>query len=72
MDIDESAAAQAFEEARLKFPGFAAYSARLVARPLFKGFAFQLEWEDAAARNLPDAWEYQNAVVRAYRRITGV
>ena len=72
MDVDESAASQAFEQARLQFPHFADHKARLVVRPLFKGFAFQLEWEDAAARKLPDAWEFQNAVVRAYRRITGV
>ena len=48
------------------------WSPRLVWRPLFRGGAFQLDYETWPPRDHPDAWEFQNAVVRAYKRLAGI
>lgn len=69
--MNEAAAKQALEEALARYPQFAAFGPRLVARALFKGEAYMLEWSQQPAEDLADAWEFQNAAVKGYRRICG-
>ena len=61
----------AHEEAAAKYPEFAGRAASVVARPLLRGFAWQVEWlGDAPAGQ--DAWEFQNTAIRAYKRLAGL
>jgi hypothetical protein len=74
LPIDEAAAREAITEATASFPSMAAYAAnaRLRCLPLpGGGSTFILGYEPRLPPGLPDAWEFQNAVVRAYKRRTG-
>ena len=68
MEIDQNIAEQALREAYQKYPRFESYGPKLVARKLFQGSALLLEYADAPPRDDPDAWEFQNAVVKGYKR----
>ncbi len=70
--IDGALAAKAISEALAKFPQFAGFGARIVGRPLFQGAAYMLEYDRQPPAELPDAWEFQNAAVKGYRRLAGV
>ena len=69
-EIDPWLARQAMEEGVAKYPSMAGFRAKLIWRALFKGGAFQLEYDEQPRRDHPDAWEFQNAVVKAYKRLT--
>ena len=71
MDIDAAIAERALEAAFQKYPQFREFGPRLVARPLFRGVAYQLEWETTPSPELTDAWEFQNAAVKGYKRLIG-
>jgi hypothetical protein len=70
--IDPQLEKQAFDEGLAKYPAMAAYPAKLTWRALFQGGAFQLQYEQQPPREHPDAWEFQNAVVKAYKRLSGL
>ena len=70
-DIDPELNRRALEEAAQRYPEFAGRAVRVVAKPLFKGFAWQVEW-DGAPPSGQDAWEFQNAAIRAYKQLAGV
>jgi len=72
MGIDRKLAEQALSSALEKYPQFAAYGPRLVARTLFEGSAYMLEFERQPPRDLPDAWDFQNAAVKGYKRLAGI
>ena len=72
MEIHHDLAQAAIEEAYGKFPTMREYSPTLVWRPLAQGGALMLSYDAPPPRNHPDAWEFQNAVVRAYKRLAGV
>ncbi len=72
MQIDPLLAQQAMEEGLAKYPSMEHFRAQLIWRELFKGGAFQLTYESQPPRGHPDAWEFQNAVVKAYKRLAGV
>jgi hypothetical protein len=71
MEIDANLAVQALKEGLAKYPQYAGNGARVAWRPLFKGGALLLEYEKAPERGDPDAWEFQNVVVKAYKRLAG-
>ena len=71
MEIDPELNRQALDEAARQYPEFAGRALRVVAKPLIQGFAWQLEWKDAPPSG-QDAWEFQNAAVRAYKRLAGI
>jgi hypothetical protein len=71
MDIEPDLAQQAFQEAYRKYPRFEVYGPKLIARKLFQGSALMLEYGQQPPRDDPDAWEFQNAVVKAYKRLAG-
>ena len=72
IDLDPQLCRQALDEALARFPQFAPYPAKLIGRPLFQGVGYQLEWTATPPAGLADAWEFQNAAVKAYRRLAGV
>jgi hypothetical protein len=71
MDINPELEKQAIAEALRKYPRFSAYTPKLVARPLFQGHALMLEYAQAPPKEDPDAWEFQNAVVKTYKKLAG-
>jgi hypothetical protein len=72
MEIDPILADQALRAALEKYPQFAAFSPHLVARALFQGAAFMVEYERQPPRDLADAWDFQNAAVKGYKRLAGL
>lgn len=70
-EIDPELNRLALEEAAQQYPEFAGRALRVVARPLFRGFAWQLEW-DGAPPSGQQAWEFQNTAIRAYKRLAGI
>jgi hypothetical protein len=62
---------KALQEGLTKYPRFAANGPRLVERKLFQGSAYVVEYDTQPPREDPDAWEFQNAVVKAYKRLLG-
>ena len=71
MQIDPELNRLALAEAAQKYPEFTGRAARVTAKPLFKGFAWQVEW-DGTPPSGQDAWEFQNAAIRAYKRLAGI
>ncbi|MGH9723385.1 MAG: hypothetical protein ACRD8O_24500 [Bryobacteraceae bacterium] len=71
IEIDPELNRLALAEAAQQYPDFAGRALRVVARPLLRGFAWQLEWIDAPPSG-QQAWEFQNAAVRAYKRLAGI
>jgi hypothetical protein len=72
MEIDSKLADQALRSALEQYPQFAPFGPRIIARALFQGAAFMLEYERQPPRDLPDAWEFQNAAVKGYKRLAGL
>lgn len=72
MEIDSKLAEQALREALERFPRFAAFGPRLAWRPLFQGGALLLEYDQQPPRDFPGAWDFQNAVVKGYKRLAGL
>lgn len=71
LEIDPELNRLALEEAAQQFPEFAGRALQVVARPLFRGFAWQLEWKEAPPSG-QSAWEFQNAAIRAYKRLAKI
>lgn len=71
MEIDPELNRLALAEAAQQYPEFAGQALRVMARPLFKGFAWQLEWKGAPPSG-QQAWEFQNTAIRAYKRLAGI
>ncbi len=72
MEIDPEFARKALQAGLEKYPRFAENGPRLAARALFQGHTYILEYDRQPARDDPDAWEFQNAVVKGYRQLVGV
>jgi hypothetical protein len=71
VEIDPELNRKALQEAGQKYPEFAGRATTVVARPLIQGYAWQVEW-DGPPPSGQDAWEFQNAAVRAYKRLAGI
>ncbi|MGC9950560.1 MAG: hypothetical protein ABSF64_29690 [Bryobacteraceae bacterium] len=71
IEIDPELNGLALAEAAQQHPEFAGQALRIVARPLLKGFAWQLEWIGAPPTGQP-AWEFQNTAIRAYKRLAKI
>ena len=72
MEIDANLADQALRAALEQYPQFAAFGPRLIARALFQGTAFMLEYERQPPPNLAGVWDFQNAAVKGYKRLAGL
>ena len=71
MEIEPELAIRALREALQKYPRFEAYGPKLIARTLFQGHALMLTYAVQPPRDDPDAWEFQNSVVKAYQNLAG-
>ena len=74
MEIDPELERRAFEEAVEGFPSMRPFAAagKLRFLPLpGGGGAFMVRYEPALSGTIADAWEFQNAVIRAYKRLNG-
>jgi len=71
IQIDPELSRQAIAEAELQFPAFAGQATAVIARPLLKGFAWQLDWVGAPPVGQP-AWEFQNAAIRTYQKLAKI
>jgi hypothetical protein len=49
----------------------AAQQYTVIARPLLRGFAWQVAWKDAPPTGQA-AWEFQNAAIRAYKSLAKI
>jgi len=72
MEIDPKLEREAIREGLTRYPDLGQYGPTLTWKPLFQGGAFQLQYRERPPADHPDAWEFQNAVVRAYKRLAGV
>jgi hypothetical protein len=71
IEIDPELNRLALAEAAQQYPNFASEALRVIARPLIRGFAWQVEWKGAPPSG-QDAWEFQNAAIRAYKRLAKI
>jgi hypothetical protein len=71
IEIDPELNRLALLKAAEQFPEFAERALAVVARPLSQGFAWQLEWKGAPPPG-QQAWEFQNAAIRAYKQLAGI
>jgi len=71
IEIDPEMNRLALEEAVQQYPEFAGQALGVTARPLLRGFAWQLEWKGAPPTG-QSAWEFQNTAIRAYRRLAKI
>ena len=72
MKIVPEFAHQAMEEGLKIYPRFGAYGPQLIARPVFRGHALMLQYAEQPPKDDPDVWEFQNAVVKTYKKLAGV
>ena len=71
IEIDPELNRLAIAEAAELYPPFAANASHVIARPLSQGFAWQLVWKGAPPAE-QQAWEFQNAAIRAYKRLASI
>lgn len=71
IEIDPEMNRMALAEAAQQYPEFAGQALRIAARPLLKGFAWQLEWKGAPPTG-QSAWEFQNTAIKAYKRLAKI
>ena len=71
IEIDPELNRLALEEAAQQYPEFAGLASGVVARPLWQGFAWHLEWKGTPPSG-QQAWEFQNTAIRAYKRLAKI
>ena len=71
IEIDPEPNRAALAEAARQFPQFADQALTVVAQPLLRGIAWQVKWKGAAPGGR-EAWEFQNAAIRAYKRLAKI
>jgi hypothetical protein len=71
MELDAELAEKALREALEQFPQFAGYGPELRWRALYQGGAFYVGYREEPQRDLQGAWDFQNAVVKGYKRLVG-
>lgn len=71
IEIDPDLNRLALAEAAQQYPEFADQALTVVAQPLLRGFAWQVAWKGAAPTG-QEAWEFQNAAIRAYKKLAQI
>ena len=69
VEIDAAFSRQAMEAALEQFPDFAKFQPRIEWRALMKGGAFIVAYEERPPNDFPNAWDFQNAYVKGYKRL---
>ena len=72
MDIDQALADEALEAGLQQYPQFAEFGPRMVWRELMDGGAFMMEYASRPPQGTPGMWDFQNAVVKGYKRLAGL
>ncbi len=72
VEIDSKLAAQSLEAALAESPQFAQFQPQLTWRPLAQGGAFFLQYGNQPPAAFAGLWEFQNAVVKGYKRMSGI
>ena len=72
MEIDGTLAAQAMQAALAESPQFAQYGPNMIWLALREGGTFLLRYENQPPRDLAGLWDFQNAVVKGYKRMAGL
>jgi len=71
-DLSQDFRSQLDAAARIAVPEIVAEQAsHVIARPLSRGFAWQLVWKGVPPAG-QQAWEFQNAAIRAYKRLASI
>ncbi len=71
IEIDPELNRMALAEAARQYPKYADQAVTVVASPLLRGFAWQLVWKGEPPTG-QEAWEFQNAAIRAYKRLAKI
>ena len=71
IEIDPELNRLALAEAAQHYPEFAEHALRVIARPLSRGFAWQLEWKGSTPPG-QQAWEFQNKAIQAYKKLARI
>lgn len=69
--VEDAHAQASLAQALARYPRFAAFAPRLVALPMRQGVAHVVRYGVEPPKDDPDAWEFQNAVVKDYRARSG-
>ncbi len=72
MEINKDLADEALHAGLKEFPQFAEYDPRMVWRELMEGGAFMMEYASRPPQGSPGMWDFQNAVVKGYKRLAGL
>jgi hypothetical protein len=72
VSIDDVLAAKALRDALAQFPQFEPYGPELKWRELYQGGAFYVAYREQPPKELEGAWDFQNAVVKGYKRTAGL
>ena len=71
LEVDAALAARALEAGLALHPEFAAHAPRVVRVPVFRGTALKVEYGSAERPEGTAAWDFQNAVIKEYKRLSG-
>ena len=71
MELNAELAGKALREALEQFPQFSPYGPELRWRALYQGGAFYVGYREEPPKDLAGAWDFQNAVVKGYKRLGG-
>ncbi len=71
IEIDPEVKRMALAEAAKLYPELADQASHVIARPLAQAFAWQPVWKGSPPPG-QEAWEFQNAAIRAFKRLAGV
>ena len=71
MNLDPQKSTQALTAALQQFPQFAEFSPQLVWRELADDGALMVAFEQKPEQGTAGVWDFQNAVVREYKRLCG-
>ncbi len=72
MEIQPDLAAQALQAALERYPHMCNYQPQLAYRALFQGGAYFVQYDTPPPPGTLDIWEFQNAVVKGYKRLAGL
>jgi hypothetical protein len=72
MQIDKTLADQALEAGLKEFPQFAEFGPTMVWRDLMEGGALMMDYAARPPQGTPNMWDFQNAVVKGYKRLAGL
>ncbi len=71
MELRAELVQQALAEALEKHSQFAEFGPKLARRELFRGHTYFVEYDRQPPADAPGLWDFQNDVVKGYKRLAG-